>query len=156
VGSPTSPSKTTLTTATEEPQSPVPETQTTAATDISISVKGKEKEEESLQKFRGIPTDVQLFEVFWKQVVELIKVGIFFPLRMSFSNIVRQARPDLSIQDITALLVSLTNLSLSCYPDRLEYVDQVLAFAAERIKDFGEKYVLSLSASILSGSANCP
>ncbi|KAJ7467897.1 vacuolar protein sorting-associated protein 35 [Mycena latifolia] len=35
-----------------------------------------------------------------------------------------KARPDLSIQDITALFVSLTNLSLSCYPDRLEYVDQ--------------------------------
>ena len=46
--------------------------------------KGKEKEKEQEQeqekdgspvkKFRGIPEDVQLFEVFWKQVVELIKV----------------------------------------------------------------------------------
>lgn len=50
-----------------------------------------------------------------------------------------QARPDLSIQDITALLVSLTNLSLSCYPDRLEYVDQVLGFAAEKVREFSEK-----------------
>lgn len=40
-----------------------------------------------------------------------------------------QARPDLSIQDITALLVSLANLSLSCYPAQLTYVDQVLSFA---------------------------
>jgi vacuolar protein sorting-associated protein 35 len=62
---------------------------------------------------------VKLFEVFWHQVVELVK-----------------ARPDLSIQDITALLVSLTNLSLSCYPDRLEYVDQVLAFATDKINEF--------------------
>ena len=53
-----------------------------------------------------------------------------------------QARPDLSIQDITALLVSLTNLSLSCYPDRLEYVDQVLGFAADKVKEFTERYVL--------------
>ncbi|KAF8641524.1 hypothetical protein AX16_009902 [Volvariella volvacea WC 439] len=83
--------------------------------------KGKEKEGSSMRKFRGIPENVQLFEVFWKQVVELIK-----------------ARPDLSIQDITALLVSLTNLSLSCYPDRLEYVDQILAFAADKIKEFAE------------------
>lgn len=52
-----------------------------------------------------------------------------------------QARPDLSIQDITALLVSLTNLSLSCYPDRLEYVDQVLGFAADKVKEFTERYV---------------
>jgi len=45
--------------------------------------KGKEKEvepgkesekEESVKKFRGVPENVQLFEVFWKQVVELIKV----------------------------------------------------------------------------------
>ncbi|KAF7304622.1 Vacuolar protein sorting-associated protein 35 [Mycena kentingensis (nom. inval.)] len=71
--------------------------------------------------FRGVPEDVQLFEVFWQQVVELIK-----------------ARPDLSIQDITALFVSLTNLSLSCYPDRLEYVDQVLSFAASKIQEYSE------------------
>ncbi|WVO17904.1 tubulin beta chain [Cryptococcus depauperatus] len=65
-----------------------------------------------VKKFRGIPEDVKLFEVFWQQVVELIK-----------------ARPDLSIMDVTALCVSLINLSLSCYPDRLEYVDQILSFA---------------------------
>jgi vacuolar protein sorting-associated protein 35 len=83
------------------------------------SEKGKDKDGLTVRKFRGVPEDVQLFEVFWKQVVELIK-----------------ARPDLSIQDITALLVSLTNLSLSCYPDRLEYVDQVLGFAQEKINEF--------------------
>jgi vacuolar protein sorting-associated protein 35 len=76
---------------------------------------------ENTRKFRGVPENVQLFEVFWKQVVQLIK-----------------ARPDLSIQDITALFVSLTNLSLSCYPDRLEYVDQVLAYAAEKVKEFND------------------
>lgn len=42
---------------------------------------------------------------------------------------------------MTALLVSLTNLSLSCYPDRLEYVDQVLSFATEKINDFRDSYV---------------
>jgi vacuolar protein sorting-associated protein 35 len=36
--------------------------------------KGKEKEASPVRKFRGVPEDVQLFEVFWKQVVELIKV----------------------------------------------------------------------------------
>lgn len=71
------------------------------------------------KKFRGIPEDVKLFEVFWAQVVQLIR-----------------ARPDLSIQDITALFVSLANLSLSCYPDQLEYVDQVLAFAREKVGEF--------------------
>ncbi|EEB99023.1 hypothetical protein MPER_01366, partial [Moniliophthora perniciosa FA553] len=35
--------------------------------------KGKDKEGSPVRKFRGVPEDVQLFEVFWKQVVELIK-----------------------------------------------------------------------------------
>ncbi|OCB90773.1 vacuolar protein sorting-associated protein 35 [Sanghuangporus baumii] len=85
--------------------------------------KGKEKEvqEAPVKKFRGIPENVRLFEVFWHQVVELIK-----------------ARPDLSVQDITALFVSLMNLSVSCYPDRLEYVDQILGFASEKIKEFSD------------------
>ncbi|KAJ3820214.1 vacuolar protein sorting-associated protein 35 [Lentinula raphanica] len=87
--------------------------------DVIPEAKGKDKEGSPSRKFRGVPENVQLFEVFWKQVVELIK-----------------ARPDLSIQDITALFVSLTNLSLSCYPDRLEYVDQILAYAAEKIQEF--------------------
>ncbi|KAF8525127.1 vacuolar protein sorting-associated protein 35 [Hysterangium stoloniferum] len=78
--------------------------------------KGKQLSNGQAKKFRGIPVDVKLFEVFWQQVVELIK-----------------ARPDLPIQDITALLVSLTNLSLSCYPDRLDYVDQILGFAHEKV-----------------------
>ena len=36
--------------------------------------KEKEKEGEPVRKFRGIPENVKLFEVFWEQVVELIKV----------------------------------------------------------------------------------
>lgn len=70
------------------------------------------------KKYRGIPVDVRLFEVFWEQIVRLIR-----------------ARPDLSLQDVTSLLVSLTNLSLSCYPDRLEYVDQVLGFTSSIVQE---------------------
>lgn len=107
--------------------------------DDRVGGKGKDKEGSPVRKFRGVPEDVQLFEVFWKQVVELIKASLYL-FEMKFQiNIETQARPDLSIQDITALLVSLTNLSLSCYPDRLEYVDQVLGFAADKIKEFTER-----------------
>ncbi|GJJ13833.1 hypothetical protein Clacol_008090 [Clathrus columnatus] len=81
--------------------------------------KGKEVNNGQTKKFRGIPVDVRLFEVFWQQVVELIK-----------------ARPDLPLTDITALLVSLTNLSLSCYPDRLDYVDQILGFAHAKMQEY--------------------
>ncbi|RKO90980.1 vacuolar protein sorting-associated protein 35 [Blyttiomyces helicus] len=64
----------------------------------------------------GIPDDVQLFDVFWGQITELVK-----------------ARPEFTIQDVVALLLSLVNLSLNCYPEHLEYVDKVLGFAKERI-----------------------
>ena len=33
-----------------------------------------------VKKFRGIPEDVKLFEVFWEQVVQLIKVGIYLEI----------------------------------------------------------------------------
>ncbi|GAA6036266.1 hypothetical protein JCM8097_006867 [Rhodosporidiobolus ruineniae] len=87
-----------------------------------------------VRKFRGIPEDVKLFEVFWEQVVNLIK-----------------ARPDLSIQDITALLVSLANLSLSCYPAHLTYIDQVLSFASYQLASRTSSSASS-SASLASGA----
>ncbi|KAJ3287207.1 Vacuolar protein sorting-associated protein 35, partial [Blyttiomyces sp. JEL0837] len=64
----------------------------------------------------GIPEDVELFEVFWEQITGLVK-----------------ARPEFTVQDVVALLVSLINLSLNCYPDRLDHVDKVLGFAKERV-----------------------
>lgn len=35
-----------------------------------------QKQESTVRKFRGIPEDVKLFEVFWGQIVDLIKVLI--------------------------------------------------------------------------------
>ncbi|KAI8590783.1 vacuolar protein sorting-associated protein 35 [Geranomyces variabilis] len=64
----------------------------------------------------GIPEDVQLFDVFWRQITDLVK-----------------ARPEFSIQDVVALLVSLCNLSLNCYPDRLDYVDKVLGYTKDKV-----------------------
>lgn len=39
---------------------------------------GPPAEPEAVKKFRGVPVNVQLFEVFWRQVVELIKVIILY------------------------------------------------------------------------------
>jgi len=74
-----------------------------------------------VKKFRGIPEDVQLFEVSWHQIIELI-----------------MARPDLALQDITALQASLCNLGPSCYPDRSEFVDQAFKFTAAKTKERAE------------------
>lgn len=42
------------------------------------------------------------------------------------------------IQDVTALLVSLTKLSLSCYPSRQHYISQVLNFAREKTLQYAD------------------
>ncbi|KAK9389043.1 vacuolar protein sorting-associated protein 35 [Lipomyces mesembrius] len=63
--------------------------------------------------------EIRLFEVFFEQIQLLIK-----------------ARPDLPIGDVTALLVSLTNLCLNCYPADLEYIDQIMGFTLEKVEEF--------------------
>ena len=68
-----------------------------------------------------IPTNLKLFEVFWLQIVQLV-----------------EARPEFSITDIIALLLSLMNLSLSTYPDRIDYIDKILGFAAQRVYEAAE------------------
>jgi vacuolar protein sorting-associated protein 35 len=46
----------------------------------------------------------------------------------------------LPIQDISALLVSICNLALNCYPDKLDYVDKVLSYAKDKTAEFGNRY----------------
>ena len=42
-----------------------------------------------------------------------------------------QSRSDMPTEDIVALQVSLVNLALKCYPDRVDYVDKVLEYTEE-------------------------
>jgi len=63
---------------------------------------------------------VKLFEIFYDQVVSLVKTRV------------------LPIQDTMALLTSLANLALNIYPDRLEYVDQVLSYAGEKSREYND------------------
>ncbi|KAK9512960.1 hypothetical protein O3M35_001260 [Rhynocoris fuscipes] len=55
------------------------------------------------------PEILQLFDVFSEQVSAII-----------------QTRVDLPTEDMISLQVSLANLALKCYPDRVDYVDKVL------------------------------
>ncbi|KAI9929134.1 hypothetical protein ASPWEDRAFT_106440 [Aspergillus wentii DTO 134E9] len=68
----------------------------------------------------GVPADVKLYDIFYEQVVNLIKTR------------------GLPIQDTMALLVSLVNLALNTYPDRLEYVDQILDFATQKTAEYAD------------------
>lgn len=79
---------------------------TATAVDAEKAEKGKEKEGSPVRKFRGVPEDVQLFEVFWKQVVELIKVSISFasPSLFITRNLTRRlCRLDQTFQYKTSL-----------------------------------------------------
>ncbi|RUS77064.1 hypothetical protein EGW08_015176 [Elysia chlorotica] len=57
----------------------------------------------------GIPSDIQLFDIFSQQISQVI-----------------QNRPDMPPEDIVSLQVALINLALKCYPDKVDYVDKVL------------------------------
>jgi len=65
-----------------EPQSPTSalakdaEDLSRVAQDANGGSLNDEKGDTAVRKFRGIPENVRLFEVFWQQVVELIKVRI--------------------------------------------------------------------------------
>ncbi|EDO45995.1 predicted protein [Nematostella vectensis] len=62
----------------------------------------------------GIPTDIKLFDLMSEQVSKVI-----------------QMRTDMATEDKVSLQVSLVNLALKCYPDRVDYVDKVLEYTSE-------------------------
>lgn len=62
----------------------------------------------------GSTEEINLFEVFWKHLENLMTI-----------------RPEMSQDDINALLVGITRLCLNCYPDNLDYIDRILSFAKE-------------------------
>lgn len=63
------------------------------------------------------PANVQLYEVFFAQVKNLVEAQ------------------HLPIQDVIALLVSLCNLALNIYPERLDYVNQILEYATVKTRE---------------------
>lgn len=72
---------------------------------------------ETTKTHRGIPENVRLYEIFFGQVQNLVQAQ------------------HLPIQDTIALCVSLTNLALNIYPERLDYVDQILEYANIKVKE---------------------
>jgi vacuolar protein sorting-associated protein 35 len=92
----------------DEPTPSVAETEATA-------VNGDEPQPAT--KRRGIPENVPLYEIFFGQVKNLVQAQ------------------HLPIQDTIALCGSLTNLALNIYPEKLEFVDQVLDYAHSKVKE---------------------
>lgn len=70
---------------------------------------------DDINTFNGIPEDVPLFDIFWEQITNLV-----------------ETRAELTIEDISALMSSLCNLSLNCYIDSLDNIDKILYFVKEK------------------------
>ena len=94
------------------------EEQTKESAEATEPPKEESKAENGDDAKPGIPAEVRLYDIFYDQVVSLIKTRA------------------LPIQDTMALLVSLVNLALNIYPERLEYVDQVLDFATQKTAEY--------------------
>ncbi|KAI9675833.1 MAG: Vacuolar protein sorting-associated protein 35 [Trizodia sp. TS-e1964] len=112
----------------ENPEAPVgaPGPSTNAETDGVSNASGNVVQP---TKSRGIPDNVKLYEIFYEQVVNLVNAQ-FLP-----------------IQDTTALLVSLANLALNIYPERLDYIDQILSYAHEKVTHHSNSTDLHSAAS---------
>lgn len=85
------------------------ETQSVAETVVNDDTKNRPN---------AVPENIKLYEIFFDQVMHLV------------------ASQRLSVQDTLALLVSLVNLALKVHPDRLDYVDQVLNYASDRVRAY--------------------
>ncbi|KAJ5793574.1 hypothetical protein N7457_000173 [Penicillium paradoxum] len=94
-----------------------PAKESTEPSESTTTTEEKEVENDDSAK-SAVPSEIKLYDIFYDQVVNLIKTRA------------------LPIQDTMALLVSLVNLALNTYPDRLEYVDQVLDFATQKTAEY--------------------
>uniref|UniRef100_A0A2I3H810 Vacuolar protein sorting-associated protein 35 n=1 Tax=Nomascus leucogenys TaxID=61853 RepID=A0A2I3H810_NOMLE len=74
----------------------------------------------------GIPADIKLFDIFSQQVAT--------------------SRQDMPSEDVVSLQVSLINLAMKCYPDRVDYVDKVLETTVEIFNKLNLEHIATSSA----------
>ncbi|EDQ86414.1 uncharacterized protein MONBRDRAFT_28281 [Monosiga brevicollis MX1] len=76
-----------------------------------------------------VPSEISLFHIFRQQLAGIT-----------------EARPELPSEDVAAMYSSLANLAMSCYPEQLGYVDEVLQSTADYIKQAGLSNIEAASA----------
>uniref|UniRef100_A0A672IG72 Vacuolar protein sorting-associated protein 35 n=1 Tax=Salarias fasciatus TaxID=181472 RepID=A0A672IG72_SALFA len=77
----------------------------------------------------GIPAEIKLFDIFSQQVATVI-----------------QSRQDMPSEDVVSLQVSLINLAMKCYPERVDYVDKVLESTVEIFNKLNLEHIATSSA----------
>lgn len=110
------------------PDNEVEESETTLADNQETTQSLEEEKAASTEEdkqTKGIPEDIKLYEIFYEQVLNLVNVRAH---TRQFGQSSADSRADfhvsskahnLPVQDIIALLVSLANLALKIYPERL-------------------------------------
>lgn len=68
------------------------------------------------------PIQDDIFERFWNHLVKL-----------------NDERPDLSIQELSGIILSTMNLSLTWYPTNIQNLNKLFSLVAQKCKDFGEE-----------------
>ncbi|EEY20103.1 vacuolar protein sorting-associated protein [Verticillium alfalfae VaMs.102] len=105
--------------ADDETTPSVAETDTTAVNGSETAAESSEAPDATKTPTeKGIPDNVQLYEVFFSQVKNLVEAQ------------------HLPIPDTIALLHSLTNLALNIYPERLDFVNQILEYALSKAQSY--------------------
>uniref|UniRef100_A0A8V5GZM7 Vacuolar protein sorting-associated protein 35 n=1 Tax=Melopsittacus undulatus TaxID=13146 RepID=A0A8V5GZM7_MELUD len=77
----------------------------------------------------GIPANIKLFDIFSQQVATVI-----------------QSRQDMPSEDVVSLQVSLINLAMKCYPDRVDYIDKVLETTVEIFSNLNLEHIATSTA----------
>jgi vacuolar protein sorting-associated protein 35 len=95
----------------------------------TIAAESNAGDDKTEPKKKGIPPNVKLFEIFYGQVAHLVQAQ------------------RLPIPDTIALLVALSHLALNIYPSRLDYIDQVLSYANEKVNQFANSADLHSQAT---------
>lgn len=64
--------------------------------------------------------------------MEKIKISTYRNIKTKgFFDLPFQSRQDMPSEDVVSLQVSLINLAMKCYPERVDYVDKVLESTVE-------------------------
>jgi len=73
---------------------------------------------------------------------DAIPTGLeMFPMFHSHTTKIIQSSAKMALADILALQVALVNFASKCYPDKLDYVDHVLAFSAAVLEKAGREKI---------------
>lgn len=87
--------------------------------------------------------------------IDVDAVGMF-PLFHKYTSKIIETNPKLTLQDTLSLQVALLNFATTVYPERIQYVDQVLGFSVQVLQKTGQGKVESKSVKSVTELLTLP